>query len=76
MADQMKLAKRLRMFKQCDEATLVAAISTSTLDHRALKAPNDGMEHLYNICKDIQDQSSINGTHRDNSTSTQANQRR
>ena len=45
------------MFTQLDEATLVAAISTSILDHGALKAANDGMKHLYNTCKDVQDQS-------------------
>ena len=55
MAEEMKLAKRLRMFKNFDEATIVAAITTTGLDYRGLKQANEGMEALYNKCQDIQE---------------------
>ena len=51
MHEEWKL--RHRMFKQLDEATNVAAITTTTMNHRDLKAGNEGMEPLYNICTDI-----------------------
>ena len=54
MAEEKKLAKRLRTFKQFDEATLVAALSTTTMNQIVLKAANDGMDHLYNTCNQIQ----------------------
>ena len=57
MAEQKKLAKRLRMFKELDEASLLAAISETTMGDAELKAANDGMEHLYNRGKVIQEQS-------------------
>ena len=56
MAEEMKLAKRLRMFKNFDEATIVAAITTTTgLDYRDLKNANEAMENLYKNCKDIEE---------------------
>ena len=55
MAEEMKLAKRLRMFKNFDEATIVAAITTTGLDYRDLKNANEAMENLYNNCNDIQE---------------------
>ena len=45
--------KKLRMFKQFDEATIVTAVSTTTMDYRVMKAAIEGMEHLYNICKEV-----------------------
>ena len=43
MAEEMKLAKRLRMFKNFDEATIVAAITTTRLDYRDLKNANEAI---------------------------------
>ena len=57
MAEEKKLAKRLRTFKQSDEATLVAALYTTTMNQIDLKAANEGMDHLYNTCKQIQQES-------------------
>ena len=53
MSEEKKLAKRLRMFRQFDEATIVAEVTTTTMDYRDLKAANEGMERLYNICTEI-----------------------
>ena len=50
MAEAKKLAKRLRTFKEFDEATIVAAITTTGID---LETANEGMNHLYNLCKEI-----------------------
>ena len=44
MSEEKKLAKRLGMFKQFDEATIVATATTNTKDYRDLKASNEGME--------------------------------
>ena len=57
MAEEKKLAKRLRTFRQFDEATLVAALHTTTMDQTQLKEANEGMDHLYNTCKQIQQES-------------------
>ena len=50
IAEEKKLAKRLRTFKQFDEATLVAALSIQNMNQIDLKAANDGMDYLYNTC--------------------------
>ena len=60
MSEEKKLAKRLRMFKQFDEATLAAAFTTTRMEHRELKAANEGMERLYNISKMIDEISTEN----------------
>ena len=60
MSEEKKLAKMLRMFKQYDEATIVAAVTTTTMDYRDLKAANEGLERLYDICKEIDEISAEN----------------
>ena len=49
MAEEMKLDD-LECFKNFDEATIVAAITTTGLDYRDLKNANEAMENLYNNC--------------------------
>ena len=46
MSEERKLAKRLRMFKQFDEATIAATVATTTMDYRDSKAANERMERL------------------------------
>ena len=53
MSEKKKLAKILRMFKQFDEATVVAAVTTTKMEYSYLKAASECMERLYNICKEI-----------------------
>ena len=60
MSEEKKPAKRLRLFQQFDEATIVAAVSTTTMDNRELKAANEGIERFYNICKEIDEISTEN----------------
>ena len=60
MSEEKKLAKRLRMIKRFDEATIVAAIAKTAIDYRDLKAANEGMERLYNICSEIDEISEEN----------------
>ena len=60
MSEEKKLVKRLRMFKRFDEATIVAAVSTTTMKYGNMKAANDGMDRFYNICKEIDDISTEN----------------
>ena len=60
MSKWKKLAKRLRMFKHFDEATIVAAVTATTMDYSYLEATDEGMERLYNICKKIDEKSTEN----------------
>jgi len=47
MAEEMKLANRLRSFKNFDEATIVAAITTTGLNYHDLNNANEAMKNLY-----------------------------
>ena len=62
MSAEKKLAMRLRMIKQFDEATMVAAVTTTTMEYRGLKAATEGMERLYNFCTEI-DEISVENEH-------------
>ena len=56
MAEKKKQTKKLRLFKQFNDAKVVAAITTtSIMDCRKLRATNESMEHFYNNCNDIQE---------------------
>ena len=60
MSEEKQLANRLRTFKQFDEATIVDAVSTTTMDYRDLKTAKEGMERLYNTCRKIDEISTEN----------------
>ena len=53
MAEEKKLGKILRLFEQIDEATIVAAITSTTMNHRGSQTANEGMENFYHIFKEI-----------------------
>ena len=62
MSGEKKLAKRLKKYKQFDEATIIAAVTTATMGYRDLKATIESMEHLYKTCKEI-DEISMENEH-------------
>ena len=73
MSEEKKLVNRLRMFKNFDEATIVAADSTTTMKYGDMKAAKEGMDRLYNICKEVDDLSTEN--EHTKTTSTQNEQK-
>ena len=57
MSEEKKLAKRLSLFVQFDDNTIVAAVTKTTMEYGDLKAANEGLERLYNICKEVDETS-------------------